>query len=84
MQVLMEHMGRPTLIYREGGSIPALVLMRKHLNIESTMFGFGLPDDNLHSPNEVWPRSQSSMPLRATTCLDQIAYHCRGYREFMF
>ena len=54
MQVLTEHMGRPTLIYREGGSIPALVLMRQHLGIESTMFAFGLPDDNLHSPNEVW------------------------------
>eukprot|EP00891_Asterochloris_glomerata_P002909 jgi/Astpho2/2909/fgenesh1_pg.00050_%23_152_t len=50
--VLTEHMGQPTLIYREGGSIPALVLMRKHLGLESTMFAFGLPDDNLHSPNE--------------------------------
>ncbi len=54
VQVLTEHMGQPTLIYREGGSIPALVLMRKHLGLESTMFAFGLPDDNLHSPNEVW------------------------------
>ena len=79
MQVLTEHMGRPTLIYREGGSIPALVLMRKHLNIESTMFAFGLPDDNLHSPNEVWARCQNSMPSSASThaWLDQIAVNCR-------
>ena len=28
------------------------MLMQKVLGIDFTMFGFGLPDDNLHSPNE--------------------------------
>jgi acetylornithine deacetylase/succinyl-diaminopimelate desuccinylase-like protein len=27
-------------------------LFAKHLGIPSVMMGFGLPDDNLHSPNE--------------------------------
>lgn len=52
VQVLQEVLGKPTLYYREGGSIPALVLLRQHLGIETTMFAFGLPDDNLHAPNE--------------------------------
>ena len=38
--------------YKEGGSIPALVLFKEHLDIHTTSFGFGLPDNNLHAPNE--------------------------------
>ena len=38
--------------YREGGSIPAMALFKEHLGIYMTCFGFGLPDDNLHAPNE--------------------------------
>lgn len=38
--------------YRDGGSIPALALFKEHLNLYMTCFSFGLPDDNIHSPNE--------------------------------
>ncbi|EIE20818.1 peptidase M20 [Coccomyxa subellipsoidea C-169] len=38
--------------YRDGGSIPALALFKEHLNLFMTCFSFGLPDDNIHSPNE--------------------------------
>jgi acetylornithine deacetylase/succinyl-diaminopimelate desuccinylase-like protein len=37
---------------REGGSIPVVADMHKILGIESVLTGFGLPDDNLHAPNE--------------------------------
>jgi acetylornithine deacetylase/succinyl-diaminopimelate desuccinylase-like protein len=37
---------------REGGSIPVVLDMQKILGVESVITGFGLPDDNLHSPNE--------------------------------
>ena len=46
--------------YREGGSIPALALMKEHLGIWCTSFGFGLSTDNLHSPNERWSTLSSS------------------------
>jgi acetylornithine deacetylase/succinyl-diaminopimelate desuccinylase-like protein len=37
---------------REGGSIPVVGQMQAILGIESVLTGFGLPDDNLHAPNE--------------------------------
>lgn len=37
---------------REGGSIPVVADMQKLLGIKSIVSGFGLPDDNVHSPNE--------------------------------
>ncbi len=37
---------------REGGSIPVVRDMQNLLGIESVVCGFGLPDDNIHAPNE--------------------------------
>lgn len=40
------------LYKREGGSIPVVADMQTILGIDSVLSGFGLPDDNLHAPNE--------------------------------
>ncbi len=37
---------------RSGGSIPVVGLFEQHAGIPSVLMGFGLPDDNLHAPNE--------------------------------
>ena len=37
---------------REGGSIPVVGDMQRLLGVESVICGFGLPDDNVHAPNE--------------------------------
>jgi acetylornithine deacetylase/succinyl-diaminopimelate desuccinylase-like protein len=44
--------GTPPLYKREGGSVPVVGMMQSLLGIESVLTGFGLPDDNLHAPNE--------------------------------
>jgi acetylornithine deacetylase/succinyl-diaminopimelate desuccinylase-like protein len=44
--------GKETVYIRSGGSIPIVGLFDQHLGIPSVLMGFGLPDDNLHAPNE--------------------------------
>ncbi len=41
-----------TVYIRSGGSIPIVGLFESKLSAPSVMMGFGLPDDNLHAPNE--------------------------------
>ncbi|MCP5110610.1 MAG: dipeptidase, partial [bacterium] len=44
--------GQPTVFIRSGGSIPIVGVIDQHLGIPSVLMGFGLPDDNIHAPNE--------------------------------
>lgn len=43
---------RETVFIRSGGSIPIVGEFERALKIPTVMMGFGLPDDNLHAPNE--------------------------------
>ena len=49
---LHEVWGKDTVFIRSGGSIPIVGDFDRHLGIPSVMMGFGLPDDNIHAPNE--------------------------------
>lgn len=44
--------GKPPLFMRMGGTVPVVGLIQELLDVDSLMLGFGLPDDNLHAPNE--------------------------------
>ncbi|MCB0119048.1 MAG: dipeptidase [Anaerolineales bacterium] len=44
--------GKRPYFKREGGSIGSVVLLQKYVGADSLLTGFGLPDDNVHSPNE--------------------------------
>jgi acetylornithine deacetylase/succinyl-diaminopimelate desuccinylase-like protein len=49
----MEEIFRKKTVYvRCGGSIPIAGLLTQNLKIPVVLMGFGLPDDNLHAPNE--------------------------------
>jgi len=43
---------KDTVYIRSGGSIPIVTDFENILKIPSVMMGLGLPDDNLHAPNE--------------------------------
>jgi len=51
-RALKEVWGKDTVFIRSGGSIPIVGDFARHLNVHSVMMGFGLPDDNIHAPNE--------------------------------
>ena len=51
-EAMRQVFGQETVYIRSGGSIPIVGSFDKHLGIPSVMMGFGLPDDNLHAPNE--------------------------------
>jgi acetylornithine deacetylase/succinyl-diaminopimelate desuccinylase-like protein len=51
-EAMRQIFGQEAVYTRSGGSIPIAGLFDQHLGIPSVMMGFGLPDDNLHAPNE--------------------------------
>jgi acetylornithine deacetylase/succinyl-diaminopimelate desuccinylase-like protein len=51
-EAMKQIFGKDTVYIRSGGSIPIVGLFDQYLGIPSVMMGFGLPDDNLHAPNE--------------------------------
>jgi acetylornithine deacetylase/succinyl-diaminopimelate desuccinylase-like protein len=51
-EALQQTFGKETVYIRSGGSIPIVGVFDEYLGIPSVMMGFGLPDDNLHAPNE--------------------------------
>jgi acetylornithine deacetylase/succinyl-diaminopimelate desuccinylase-like protein len=51
-KALHEVWGKETVFIRSGGSIPIVGDFDRYLGAPSVMMGFGLPDDNIHAPNE--------------------------------
>jgi acetylornithine deacetylase/succinyl-diaminopimelate desuccinylase-like protein len=50
--VLGEEYGRPAVLIGSGGSIPVVESLRRILGLDTLLMGFGLDDDQVHSPNE--------------------------------
>jgi acetylornithine deacetylase/succinyl-diaminopimelate desuccinylase-like protein len=51
-RAMQQVFGKETVFIRSGGSIPIVGDFERHLKTPTVMMGFGLPDDNLHAPNE--------------------------------
>jgi len=50
--VLAEEYGKPAVLIGSGGSIPVVESFKRLLGLDSLLLGFGLDDDQTHSPNE--------------------------------
>jgi len=51
-KAMEESFGTKCLAVMCGGSIPVASMLKKHFNKETIFLGFGLEEDNIHSPNE--------------------------------
>lgn len=61
---LKEVYGKEPIFTREGGSIPIAALFAEILHAPVVLMGFGLPDDNLHAPNEKYSLDQFFKGIR--------------------
>ena len=55
---LAEAFEHETVFIGCGASVPVTELIQRLLGLDAAMMGFGLPDDNLHSPNEKFALEQ--------------------------
>lgn len=62
---LGEVFGRDPIYIREGGTIPIAALFKEILGAPVVLMGFGLPDDNIHAPNEKYSLAQFFKGIRA-------------------
>jgi succinyl-diaminopimelate desuccinylase len=52
VQAIEQGFGRRPVFMREGGSIPVVATFHDLLGVDTLLLGWGLDDDNTHSPNE--------------------------------
>lgn len=52
VEAMTKGFGKVPLFTREGGSIPVVSTFQSILNAPTILLGFGLPDENIHSPDE--------------------------------
>ena len=67
--------GAAPVLIREGGSIPIVTRFQEVLGCDCLLLGWGLSDDNLHSPNEKFRVADFYRGIRASALLWQNIGH---------
>jgi succinyl-diaminopimelate desuccinylase len=61
--------GKAPVMIREGGSIPVVSTFAEHLGVDTLLLGWGLNDDNTHSPNEKFHIADFHRAIKASAYL---------------
>jgi acetylornithine deacetylase/succinyl-diaminopimelate desuccinylase-like protein len=73
--------GADPVIIRSGGSIPPVATFKSELGLPAVMVGVGLPDDQIHAPNERFNLAQYAGGVRTIARLwDEVAVGLRRVR----
>jgi acetylornithine deacetylase/succinyl-diaminopimelate desuccinylase-like protein len=82
--VLEQLLGQRPVPVRLAATVPITALFKRLLGIETLMFAFGLPDEDVHAPNEFFRLSSIPLGLRAWVMLleelgrvDPAAFHVK-------
>jgi len=66
----IEHgFGKAPVYIREGGSIPIVSDFRQQLGVDTLLLGWGLDDDNTHSPNEKFNLADFHRGIKSSAAL---------------
>ena len=66
--------GAEPVLTREGGSIPPVEVFKRVLGLDTVLVGVGLPDDQIHAPNEKFDLEQFHRGIRVLAHLwDEVA-----------
>ncbi|WP_417733973.1 dipeptidase [Rosistilla oblonga] len=68
-QAIQRSFGVTPFLIREGGSIPIVAEFQEQLGAECLLLGWGLDDDNAHSPNEKFCLADFHRGIRASAYL---------------
>ena len=61
--------GKSPVFIREGGSIPIVTTFSQLLSVDTLLLGWGLDDDNTHSPNEKFNLADFHRGIKASAAL---------------
>lgn len=64
-KVLQDATGQTPVLVRLGASVPITVIFQQMLGVQTLMFGFNLPDEDVHAPNEFFHVSSLAQGLSA-------------------
>ncbi len=70
-QAITAGFGRAPVFIREGGSIPVVATFHDQLGVDTLLLGWGLDDDNTHSPNEKFSLADFQRGITASAHLWQ-------------